>query len=88
MISFIDPCSPADEFHTNSKAEAEMKFVEFKSRMKFSGGEWIVEWWEHPKDRPPKRECYRRGEPGQLGFLYCAEFPRSKSVKRYDYMSK
>lgn len=87
MVSYIDPCYPAEELHTNSRAAAAKEFREAKARMERKGGEWIVEWWEHPKDRATKRNCYRRGDVGER-FLYCAEFPRSKTIERYDYMSK
>ena len=83
QVSLIDPCSPCWELHTNSKAEALKQWSEWARRKDNSGGEWMVELFEHPKARPPTRKTYRR-EP--RGWVYCAEFPRSKCLKRHDYM--
>lgn len=88
MVNYIDPCLPAEELHTDNRSLASSRYSFWREQMRHKGGEWAVVWWEHPKDRQPKRECFRRGEPGELGFLHAADFPRSKELHRFDYMGE
>lgn len=85
QVSYIDPCCPAFEFHTDDKAAALETWHKQAVAQDRQGGEWSVELFEHPKDRPPTRRVYRRGE-GREGFIYWAEYPRSKCLKKHDYM--
>ena len=72
-----------NELHTNNRREALETWCQWARQQDSKGGEWIVELFEHPKDRPPTRKTWRR-EP--RGWIYQAEYPRSKCLKRHDYM--
>lgn len=84
QISYIDPCSPMTEFHTDSKPEALKTWLSYARFQDKRGGEWSVDLFEHPKDRAPTRKTYRRDGPG--GFVYQALYPRSRKLKSHDYM--
>lgn len=83
ISSFIDPCCPIDEFHTDDTEEARRHFMREKARMRKHSGEWSVVWWEHPDEVKPTRKVIRYYP---RGWIYYIEFPRSSALKRYDYM--